>query len=157
MHSLQQAFTLLVCLFTITALCAPAPTRTLSKRSFEHKVRRNINRKDPMTGPNAMAAAYRKYGFKMPNVLKSRQLANTTRPAPGANPNAPAQGFPVAAVPEPNAAEYLSPVTIGGQTVTLDFDTGSSDLYVLCVSHDTCLTTNNCIDGFSAQHYLNGQ
>ena len=77
-----------------------------------------------------MAAAYRKFGFTMP---KARQLVNTTLGQPGAgagpgNPNAPAQGFPVAAVPEPNAAEYLSPVTIGGQTVTLDFDTGSSDL-----------------------------
>ena len=79
-----------------------------------------------MTGPNAMAAAYRKYGFTMPKVLASRQLQNSTR-GPG-NAAAPAGGFPVAAVPEPNAAEYLSPVTIGGQTVTLDFDTGSSDL-----------------------------
>lgn len=36
----------------------------------------------------------------------------------------------VAAVPEANDKEFLSPVKIGGQTVTLDFDTGSSDLWV---------------------------
>jgi len=78
-----------------------------------------------MTGPNAMAAAYRKYGFTMPKVLRARQLVNSTQPANG---RAGAGVGVVAALPEPNAAEYLSPVTIGGQTVTLDFDTGSSDL-----------------------------
>lgn len=36
----------------------------------------------------------------------------------------------VPAVPEPNDTEYLSQVKIGGQPVTLDFDTGSSDLWV---------------------------
>jgi hypothetical protein len=132
MHSLQQTLVLLISLFTITALSVPTPSRTLNKRSFSHHVRRTINRRDPAAGPNALAAAYRKYGFQMP---KNRQLVNSTLlgGAPGAgaragNTSAPAGGFPVAAVPEPNAAEYLSPVTIGGQTVTLDFDTGSSDL-----------------------------
>lgn len=34
------------------------------------------------------------------------------------------------AKPEENGALYLTPVNIGGQTVNLDFDTGSSDLWV---------------------------
>lgn len=34
----------------------------------------------------------------------------------------------VAANPEDNAALFLSPVDIGGQTLNLDFDSGSSDL-----------------------------
>ena len=30
-----------------------------------------------------------------------------------------------------NDAEFLSPVTVGGQTLVMDFDTGSSDMYVI--------------------------
>jgi hypothetical protein len=34
----------------------------------------------------------------------------------------------VSATPEENESEYLSPVSINGQTLNLDFDTGSADL-----------------------------
>ena len=109
----------IVSLLATTVVAAPAPAN-IQKRSFVHHVKRTINRRDPGVGPDAMVKAYRKFGFQ----LVGRQ-ANTTAAAPAA----PGTGLVVAA-PEPNAAEYLSPVTIGGQTVTLDFDTGSSDLYV---------------------------
>ncbi|KAK5165398.1 uncharacterized protein LTR77_008927 [Saxophila tyrrhenica] len=36
----------------------------------------------------------------------------------------------VSATPEDNEAAYISPVTIGGQKMNLDFDTGSADLWV---------------------------
>jgi len=42
---------------------------------------------------------------------------------------AAAQGS-VAATPEQYDSEYLCPVGIGGQTLNLDFDIGSADLYV---------------------------
>jgi aspergillopepsin I len=37
----------------------------------------------------------------------------------------------VVATPGPYDARYLCPVTIGGQTLNLTFDTGSADLYAL--------------------------
>lgn len=49
-------------------------------------------------------------------------------PAPAANTDD--ETGEVAATPADNGAEYLSPVTIGGQKLNLNFDTGSSDLYV---------------------------
>ncbi|KAI0452992.1 aspartic peptidase domain-containing protein [Xylaria acuta] len=50
-------------------------------------------------------------------------------PQQGATANTNGTGI-VVNVPEANDVEYLSPVNIGGQVVNLDFDTGSSDLWV---------------------------
>jgi len=116
-HSLR-AVLFIVSLLAASTIAAPAPAN-IQKRSFVHHVKRTINRRDPGVGPDAMLKAYRKFGFELMN-----RAANTTA-APGSGSGT------VAAAPEPNNAEYLSPVTIGGQQVTLDFDTGSSDLYVL--------------------------
>lgn len=119
MHSLQ-AVLLIVSLLTTDTIAAPH----IQKRSFVHHVKRSINRRDPALGPNAMLKAYAKYGFSTVSHQTNGTAGAVTAAAGGTGTGT------VAAVPEPNAAEYLSPVTIGGQTVTLDFDTGSSDLYV---------------------------
>ncbi|KAI0405084.1 aspartic peptidase domain-containing protein [Xylaria palmicola] len=50
-------------------------------------------------------------------------------PQQGAAANSNGTGI-VVNVPEKDDVEYLSPVNIGGQVVNLDFDTGSSDLWV---------------------------
>lgn len=46
----------------------------------------------------------------------------------------------VVATPGPYDARYLSPVTIGNQTLNLTFDTGSADLYVLPLAFRTQAT-----------------
>ena len=67
-------------------------------------------------GPAELAQVYRKYHSKVPARLrKAAQLAAENSASVTANPST-------------GDAEYTSVVTVGGQDVNLDFDTGSSDL-----------------------------
>lgn len=116
MHSLSvYGVALLAGLAAATPLQKRGKTFTVSTR------KRSVDKRDPNAGPDALIKAYRKYGFKLPAI--KRQAANAT---------AGGQSGAAQAVPEPNQAEYLTNVNIGGQDVMLDFDTGSSDL---CVYH----------------------
>lgn len=56
----------------------------------------------------------------------STQTSSSASPTGSSGPGS--EDGSVAANPEANEKEYLSPVTIGGQTFNLDFDTGSADL-----------------------------
>lgn len=136
MPSLRLFF--LVALLVAVALAVPAPSlkRGLQKRSF--KVPRQLN-KDHPTGPNGLAAmkkVFRKYNLQVKEdfvvkegfIALSKQNTNETKkPAPAGSKGKNNTGV-VAANPEQNAALFLSPVDIGGQTLNLDFDSGSSDL-----------------------------
>ncbi|EGR45291.1 uncharacterized protein TRIREDRAFT_68662 [Trichoderma reesei QM6a] len=111
-------------------------------------------------GLKAMAKAYRKFGWTMPQDLKdalavreaavkARRAAaaaggNQTQPAPAAQP-ASGQVGSVTNTPEGNDVEFLSPVKIGGQTLNLDFDTGSSDLWVFNTAMDPSLTAGHTL------------
>jgi hypothetical protein len=88
----------------------------------------------------AMRKVFRKYNFQVREEFMSREgLIGQTKASNkngsssqgGAAAAAAAdknQTGTVMATPEQNAALFLSPVTIGGQTLNLDFDSGSSDL-----------------------------
>lgn len=65
------------------------------------------------SGPAALASLYGKYGKEAPADVKAAAANNDGT---------------VTSSPESYDEEYLCPVSVGGQTLNLDFDTGSSDL-----------------------------
>ena len=81
-----------------------------------------------------MRKVFRKYNFKVKEdfmvkegfISFTKQSQNATAAAAAAT-GGNTTGT-VAANPEENAALFLSPVDVGGQTLNLDFDSGSSDL-----------------------------
>lgn len=111
-----------------------------NKGSFEIKREANKNFLG-RNGPAALARAYAKYGSEIPphvaaaaanraRVLKAQSLHNVRRAGNGTG-TAPAN-------PDHGDLEYLVPVKIGSpaQTLNLDFDTGSSDLWVFSSETD---------------------
>ncbi|OCK87226.1 acid protease [Cenococcum geophilum 1.58] len=135
-------FFLLVALLATIALAHPSPARRkLVARSF--KVPRSLNPDHPtgLNGGDAMAKVYRKFGWGLIGARhrggkhrKPKASTNTTTPTTTTPNTTQAETGEVAATPEQNAALFLSPVTIGGQTLNMDFDTGSSDLWVFSSS-----------------------
>ncbi|KAG0646312.1 aspergillopepsin A aspartic endopeptidase [Hyphodiscus hymeniophilus] len=155
MHSLLQTVFLLALVAMV--LAAPAPA-SMKKRSF--KVERVPNPKfkgrSPGAGTRALVKAYRKFLMPLPPGLadamsaaqgatkiegvaekeqgkgkghKPSSVAAATATASAGGASNDGTGV-VTATPEQGDVEYLSPVTIGGQTINMDFDSGSSDLWV---------------------------
>ncbi|PSK46114.1 aspartic protease SNP2 [Elsinoe australis] len=58
---------------------------------------------------------------------------------------AAAQSGTVPANPEDNDVSYLSPVTVGGKVLNLDFDTGSSDLWVYSTLQASSQTSGHSV------------
>ncbi|KAF1846656.1 acid protease [Cucurbitaria berberidis CBS 394.84] len=136
MPSLRLFF--LVALLAAVVLAVPTPSRKrgLQKRSF--KVPRQLNKAHP-TGPDGAAAmrkVFRKYNFQVKAdfmVAQKEGFIGLSKQDQNATAAATAGGNKtgiVAANPGQNAAVFLSPVVVGGQTLNLDFDSGSSDLWV---------------------------
>ena len=72
-------------------------------------------------GTAAMLKAYKKYGLKPTQQFSDSFINEITA-------SRKRQDGSATASPASNNAEYIVPVTIGGQTLNLDFDSGSADL-----------------------------
>jgi hypothetical protein len=86
-----------------------------------------VTRKHDLAGPFDGVAERRhallKHGIPLPAYLERRQTPSATAAAPAGT-----ETSSVVAESEANDLEYLSRVDVGGVSMNLDFDTGSSDL-----------------------------
>jgi len=81
-------------------------------------------------GPEQMIKTLRKYGKPVPQNLIDAAAAYKSGEAVQADDSAGDSGSAPAVPGDQYDSSYLSPVTLGSTTVHLDFDTGSSDLWV---------------------------
>lgn len=156
----------------LAALVAASPAAHIQKRGV-YKVERVANPNyTGRNGPRALLKTLRKYRMPVPaglmesvesnDMISKRQekgdkkkggltakaTNGTDAAAVGAAGNSTSQAAGtglVTATPEPNDVEYLSPVDIGGQTLNLDFDSGSSDLWVFSNQLSTAATTGHTV------------
>lgn len=156
MHS-QLYSLILVTVFAAFVLAIPTPsTSRIQKRSFKVHRRRNPDFKG-YDGPIQLMKAYQKFGMTVPEGLhlsvgsrhrkgNSHGVGTATGAGNGAAtgnntttgndtaqagaPQASGVGIVTATPVAPNDLEYIAPVTIGGQLIDMNFDTGSSDLWV---------------------------
>ena len=117
-----QSFLFAVLLVT-EVLAAPAP-HWWQKRSF--KIPRVQQHNYVPDGTFALRKAYRKFGLgtldTYPGVNFTPKVAAATD---SGNSNEESE---VSALTPQYDAQFLSPVTVGGQTLVLNFDSGSSDM-----------------------------
>ena len=155
---MHNVVTLLACaLMAVTALAAPTPTKTVAKRSFKipsvprvgiarspiEEIARTFLRmgweiillEPPSPADSVVTSSSTSAASVVATTSSARTLTTvvtvtSAAPAPTST-TAPDNGNDageVDAAPEANESEYLSPVTVGGQSLHLDFDTGSADL-----------------------------
>jgi hypothetical protein len=119
MQTFAQTF--LLASAAIISLTSAAPAEGLNTKDFT--VTQVRNSRHVRNGAAALAKAYRKYGAPLPDYLTAALNHTYTKRA--------STGEAVT-TPEEYDSEYLTPVSIGtpAQTLNLDFDTGSADLWV---------------------------
>ena len=114
---------LLLALFFVTVFSSPIQNK---KRSF--KVKRVPVPNYVPHGPKAYRRALVKYGINDISPLPNSDVAHRLSAATSADIDTEeADNGSTTASPTQNDAQFLSPVTVGGQELIMNFDSGSSD------------------------------
>lgn len=116
-------------LLTLILTAAAAPSKP-QPRSF--KIRRQATGNSRVrNGVADMHKAYQKYGFPISDALtQAVAQSKIEAPANAVSQSAAKQDGTTDVTPEEGDSEFLSPVDFGGQKLLMDFDTGSSDIWV---------------------------
>ena len=116
----------LILLVSHDAVAAPASSsfQTGNRKSFKvPRVRRNGYIPH---GPTALRKIYQRYGLVDHEMtLNSDDLLDMDIPV---MKRTESEFGSVSAVKSQDGSEFVAPVSIGGQIISLDFDTGSSDM-----------------------------
>jgi hypothetical protein len=121
------SFTLLYTLSSCSPTAITALDQLASQQTFtlqEVAVQRQV----PWSAEHEILKAYSKYGVEPPAGIQAavRNFDNSANDGPSTS---------VEAVSIRNDLEYLIKVRVGNQTLNLDLDTGSADLYVSFVPY----------------------
>lgn len=119
----------LLCFAVFLTLVLGSPVRQHKKRSFKVK-RVEVPNYRP-NGPKAYKRALLKFGFDDISFVPDGEVASRIKAATAASVSgAGEEDGETSASPTQNDAQFLSPVNVGGQTLIMNFDSGSSDTYV---------------------------
>ena len=115
---------------TIT-LAAPTQDQKIHKRSFK-LARRSNPTFTGRHGPRSLLAAYKKHMLPIPGDLyrSASIVAQNSSTKLEATSEDDGTGLVTATPVEPNDLEYIALVSIGGQEIPMNIDTGSADLWV---------------------------
>jgi hypothetical protein len=116
----MPSFTYLTAALVLAGSVVASPIEKRDTFSVE-QVARGTFRKN---GPAQMVKTFRKYGKPVPDHILAAAENSATVSADantGSDPAVPSDEYD---------SSYLSPVTVGSNTLHLDFDTGSADLWV---------------------------
>lgn len=95
-------------------LASPTPVEEQLAKRGTFSIEQTPAGKVHKNGALALSNAYKKYGVEVPAHVAAAAAATATGT--------------VVTNPEQYDEAYLSPVLVGSQTLTMDFDTGSADL-----------------------------
>ncbi|KAI9710744.1 MAG: Type I transmembrane sorting receptor [Bogoriella megaspora] len=130
---------------SLASLVIGSPIVELEKRDQKFSLKQNQSGRTLLrSGPITVQKTFKKFGKAVPEHVAAAAAAA-------------AQQGAVTTTPEQYDSEYLTPVTVGGTTLNLDIDTGSSDLWVYSSQLPANERTGHAYYTVSSSKVLSGQ